>query len=442
MINLKDCESIVIGSHQQPEAVIAAIGELARQFESNSVDVVSLHSYRKRDCGEVPISYEILSCATMQGRTVVDNCRVEASHYIGRYANGKVAISVEPRYGADVVNYIVGYAANVYIPSGTAPASLDSPAGSDWQIALLWKAMLEKALVNAQIPKQYKRVTKNQRYFRGRLNVARHLRANMFDSSRIYCTYDKLSMDNTINRTVRAVYKTLIAKGLSSVVGEFDEYDKRLAAFGVIDDVEVDDLQNVNYTRLTEAYKPLMKISAIILKHRNVSDSESGGDSFSYFIDMAELWEMYLLKVLQRHLQDDYVIYSPNETSGDYLLDGAMREVRPDILVEKDGQVVAIIDAKYKGRYRQFGGTSSEGVSREDLYQMTAYLYHYSSPDSKVVGIFTAPVSCPDNDVHRLSHNPNHAIGLVNLNIDGKTIAEIRAEEEKYVQKIKAAINM
>lgn len=440
-LELKDCRSTIVGYHQQPEALIQAVGELDAQFKSNSVDVISLADYRQRDEYESPVSYDIESYTTLHGHTVVDKCRFEASHYIGRYRKGDVTITINPRYGNDIFNYIVGYAANVYIPDGASDVSFGHQANSYWQIALLWRAMLEKALRNAQIPKQYQRVTKNQRYFRGRLDVTKHLRTNMFDSSRFYCTYEKLSMDNVINRTVRTVYKILCLKGLSDVVGEFENYDKRLAAFGVLDDVDLDDIRGVRYTRLTDAYRPMMAISAIILNHRNASDSKASDEKgFSYFIDLAELWELYLLRVLQRHLPKDYCVYSLNKTKGDYLLRGNMREIRPDILIEREGTVVAIIDAKYKG-YQRLGSTSMQGVSREDLYQMATYLYHYGQPDCRVVGILSSPTHDEDGDIHQLSRNCSHAIGLVNLSIDGKSVAEIRKEEQRYAERIMQAIN-
>ena len=49
-----------------------------------------------------------------------------------------------------------------------------------------------------------------------------------------------------------------------------------------------------------------------------------------------------------------YHIYSPNTHHGEFLLNHEMREIRPDIVIEKEGRILAIIDAKYKP-YRYFG---------------------------------------------------------------------------------------
>ena len=108
---------------------------------------------------------------------------------------------------------------------------------------------------------------------------------------------------------------------------------------------------------------------------------------------------MYLLKLLQNNLPKKYRVYSPNANFGAKLVEGDMREIRPDILIEENGRVVMVIDAKYKS-YTIFGKTSEFGVQRDDLYQMSTYLYHYGKEDKTIVGIFTSPVACPKNDIH------------------------------------------
>ena len=155
-------------------------------------------------------------------------------------------------------------------------------------------------------------------------------------------------------------------------------------------------------------------------------------------IDIAELWELYLLRLLQRNLSPDYYVYSPNALSGDCLLEGGMRTIRPDILIEKDGNVILIIDAKYK-YYSQVGKTGAKNgcVHRDDLYQMNTYLYHYGR-GRRIAGILTSPVKESDSALHRYANNTEHRIGVVNLNIHscGNDVGKIHEEERSYVKRI------
>ena len=161
----------------------------------------------------------------------------------------------------------------------------------------------------------------------------------------------------------------------------------------------------------------------------------------SYFIDVTELWEIYLLKLLQNNISAEYRVYSPNAFSGAKLLDDSIREIRPDILIERDGEVVMIIDAKYKN-YCRLGSTAKYGVSREDLYQMSTYLYHYGKEEKRAIGVFTSPVECFEQRLHTFTENQRHQIGLINLAIDtADSIEQIHQIEDAYIKNVQQLLN-
>lgn len=404
--------------HEQCAAYMNTVDQLQHQIAAGQLEIVNLQIYNPRSEIESPVWYEIKSYSEKRGYKVVNECQFYSSHYIGRYSHEGYAIIIKPRFG-NIFNYLVSYASNIYIPYGESEISSNSKNNSYWLIALLWKAMLNRALTTGQIPKEYITVTKNQKNYHGRLTIAKHIRANLCDATRFYCSYKKLSMDNTINRVIRSIYIILKSKGLSSLVAEFEAYDKYLCSMGVgAEVVDVHEIDDIRYTRLSSPYKPVMELSRTILANHKAesSNDKSVNSDVSYFIDIADLWEMYLLKLLQNNLPSEYYVYSPNTGFGDSLLEGGMREIRPDIIIEKNGRVLMIIDAKYK-YYTKFGKSALSGVNREDLYQMTTYLHHYGKEDQSIIGLFTSPVHCSEDDVHAYSHNKNHRIGLVNLDI-------------------------
>ena len=433
-------EGVVKCYHENSAGYMEAVDELQKQFNDGSLEVLSLQSYNPHSRIECPIRYEVKSYDTKRGGyQVVNECRFLSSHYIGRFSFNGYSIIVNPRFG-DIFGYLIGYATNLYLPLGTSNLAYNTENNSYWLIALIWKAMLNKALTTGQIPKEYVRVNKNQKNFRGRLSINKHIHANLCDASRFYCSYKKLSMDNTINRTIRTVYSALKTKSVSSIIAEFEAYDKYLESMGVKASItDVKEIENIHYTRLSEPYKPVMELSRTILSNFKAESTNGIGSKcdISYFIDVAELWEMYLLKLLQNNLPKKYRVYSPNANFGAKLLEGDMREIRPDILIEENGRVVMVIDAKYKS-YTIFGKTSEFGVQRDDLYQMSTYLYHYGKEDKTIVGIFTSPVACPKNDIHSYSEKRNHYIGLVNLNIAdaNDNVAKVHEYEQEYINEL------
>jgi 5-methylcytosine-specific restriction endonuclease McrBC regulatory subunit McrC len=99
-----------------------------------------------------------------------------------------------------------------------------------------------------------------------------------------------------------------------------------------------------------------------------------------------------------------------------------------------------ILDAKYK-RYKTLGRTAQDpfSVSREDLYQMTTYLYHYAKGDEPICGIFVSPANYNVNEEPLcLEHNPRHRIGLVNMEIDAveDDLNVLQQKEQEFVGRI------
>lgn len=433
--------------------IYSAIDALQRQFETGEIKVLPLrHSVTTNNLNDSPVW-----CRTKYAeRETKITISFYTSHYIGNCTINDVSIAIHPRFGDKLLNYFLGEACNIYLPKGNASYAEGNIGNAYWLVGLLWKAMLERALTSGQIPKEYKTETKNIKTYRGHLNVQKHIKANLVNQSRFFCTYRKLTMDNTINQTIRYAFSILKEKGLGVVLSDLASYDNKLASFGVTcPEIESYQIDRIKYTKMNFVYKPVMDFSkAIISRHlaESLSNSQKMAET-AFFVDMAELWEMFLLRILQKKLDDDYIVYSPNLSAGAFLLENESRAIRPDIIIEKNNRVVMILDAKYK-RYQTLGGSSKDlyAVSRDDLYQMTTYLYHYGKDNQPIYGLFVAPANYDEGanaqdiqqesnfanvEIKKLEHNSLHKIGLVNVEIEKiSNQAELEKLEESFAGKI------
>ncbi|MEA2028323.1 MAG: hypothetical protein U9N49_05060 [Campylobacterota bacterium] len=452
---LKDSQYIKPIEHSDNKNLIyfcTAINKLKEDTKKKKIDFFSLGGVQK-ELDEELIWYEVNSIKNFSRTRIIDKISFFTSHYIGFYStkihNQEVNIKIEPRFGDGVFNYLISYAYGIYLPKGTSSSSKEK-SNSLWLIALMWKATLNRAITKSQIPKEYQKEQKNLNTFKGQLNISKHIQNNLFDKSKFYCNYRKLTMDTTINQTIRYTYQLLEKKGFGGLLKDIAEYDLMLQSFGVKKrGVTLSEIQNIRYSKLNIYYKKVMELSKLIIKSQSKSSdiTSNSNDSFSYFIDIAQLWEDYLLKVLQRNLSQ-YEIYSPNDRGGISLFDDSSREIRPDIIIKQNGKVVAILDAKYKW-YNQIGKTSKDfnSVSREDLYQMSTYMYRYAQDSKKCVGFFISPMVQSKANLKTLSHNPNHQMGVLNLNLqqfntdeENKvdfSFEQIRKEENKFIEQIK-----
>lgn len=429
-----------------------AVDKLNQEIIDMQIDFFSLGGNNKK-LNEKFIWYKIDEIENFRKTQIIKKATFFTSHYMGFYStvinNEIVNIRISPRFGVGIFNYLISFAYGIYFPKGF---SNSSSINSDylWLITLMWKATLEKALTKSQIPKEYQKQSKNLETYKGQLNVAKHLHHNLFDKSKFYCDYRKLTMNTLINQTIRYTYKLLEKKGYANLLKDISEYEQMLQSFGVENQKPtLQMIKNISYSKLNISYKKVMELSGLIIKNESKSSNKSfKNDSFSYFLDIAEVWENYLLKLLEKNLLE-YTIYSPNEKGGVSLFTDGSREIRPDIIIEKDNRVVAVLDAKYK-HYNKIGKYAGidKSVSRDDLYQMATYLYYYGNKNENIVGLFISPIEQSEENIKILNNSSNHQIGVVNLNIEqfnsencGFSMKKVKELEEVFIKKIKGIIN-
>ena len=70
------------------------------------------------------------------------------------------------------------------------------------------------------------------------------------------------------------------------------------------------------------------------------------------------------------------------------------------------------------------------------------YLYHYGK-GRPLAGIFTSPVAETEQILHRYANNPNHRIGVVNLDIKSccNDLEKIHSAEKLYIDRIKRILS-
>lgn len=426
----------------QTACVMQAVRLLNDEIEANRISCCTFGNTRREE--KLPSLVECFAAKSEPygkgSGSIVRELSFTTSHYVGQACvdacGMQVRIRILPHIAAPLWNYLLGSANRVYLPERLKTEGIDANnLDSTWLLLLMWRNSFERAMKMVSVPKTYVNRNENIKCFKGRLDVPRHLKQNIADQSRFHCIYRPLTFDNTINRTIRCVYRVLANSQLSSKTYlAIAEHDARLASFGVKNTtVTTREIDSIQYTRITEPYRPVMQLSKVILQGYGAGEYEGGGKGPSFFIDIAEIWENYLLSVFKRTLPQ-YTFVSPNdENSGEWLLDNS-RKLRPDFLVyDKGGNLLAVMDAKFK-RYDRIGKFSNEPnvVSREDLYQMGTYLYRYADPQRRFGGIFISPFGVSKEDYLNAVGNKKHFMAVCNLplgsieNDDKVSLKEVR----------------
>lgn len=157
------------------------------------------------------------------------------------------------------------------------------------------------------------------------------------------------------------------------------------------------ELDRIRYTPITAGFAPVAELSRQIANRRGLSaDIEANGDTQGVLLDIAELWEMYVLSVLRKAVTPLTVKHGTRErwTSRKLLhSDVSGKEIGtliPDAILFYHGEVRGIVDAKYKSIHPS--ANSPQGPQREDIYQMAAYLGRYvPNSSTSVLGLLAYP---------------------------------------------------
>lgn len=157
------------------------------------------------------------------------------------------------------------------------------------------------------------------------------------------------------------------------------------------------ELDRIHYTPITAKFATIAELSRQIANRRGLSnDIEVNGETKGVLLDVAELWEMYVLSVLRKAATPFTVKHGSRErmTSRKLLRsDVSCKEIGsliPDAILFKHGRIHGIVDAKYKSIHPS--PNAPQGPQREDLYQIASYLGRYApNTSASALGVLAYP---------------------------------------------------
>ncbi|MCL2824791.1 MAG: McrC family protein, partial [Polyangiaceae bacterium] len=224
---------------------------------------------------------------------------------------------------------------------------------------------------------------------RGRLDmryIATHPRG-----ATLRCEYDNLTVDHELNRVVAAglrlgarvmVSRDLrmeLARAADRFFGDIERvtltHDRLMAVAGKMD-------------RRSSHYRTVLRLVSLLYRGARLGDHVGAGlmPLSCFTLDMNMLFERFLGRYLSEHCPTGVRI-GVQESRSDvfrYVGDAGGWErpsIRPDFVIYRGGEVVAVADAKYKNRQESPPTTS-------ELYQLTVYGLSYPMPAEREVFLF------------------------------------------------------
>lgn len=366
----------------------------------------------------------------------------QAGRYIGTTQIDGCTVNIEPRFGNGWLEYLLADVFHFRLTK--SENERDKNSWNELMRRIFWHLWVNKFTVANQygLPRRTAKRIHQGIQIRGRLNARKSI-FPFFMKHQVVSEYWEKEVDDAICRIVYKAYSILAQRDMrkSAVPSQIQESLNDLYSLyqGHPISVSPRDYHSISYKSIYLCWKPLVDFSWQIIqqdslcKHKNVK-----GESFSLFLDMAEIWEAFLRKKLGEGLEG-WRVWSVEECEQKVYGNTFFgRIIIPDIVLQRVGNdgkdEFLVFDAKYK----QMRGNKDD-VDRSDFFQIHTYIQYVQHHLGNVVlGGLLYPLSV-DVDENRFHSeelygcNGNENIPFI---VDGVYCDEKEIEEKSKEGKL------
>ena len=316
--------------------------------------------------------------------------RVWTGRWVGRVSyqpeKGKnVILEVKPRFGDYSVFTMIeeGFSCNL-VSSNSKLVSSDSEESLVQKlIPFIWASKLSHANQYGVPHSDFSQVHKGIS-IKGRLDVRKSI-IPLFRQHEVVSVKREKRIDEPIAQIILQVYKK-IGKTLGNSISPNAEF--ALNAFASAQypkrTISESEYRKIRYKPIYLSYKDVVDFSWQILKSTKKSEEIGGGKALTGFLDMAEIWEIYLRTLLRNSFPNWHVLDRKSSTFDVYENTFWKRKIIPDIVMEK-GDDVVVFDAKWKKMDGKNNDVEHSDLDRSDFFQIHSYIDYFKAQGKKVV---------------------------------------------------------
>ena len=387
IIKAKDCLPFFIGKEEIAEKAISNMNGNEAKVLTNflaSIIPVSIYAddskYADVDNKLAYNPFETQPSSLKNKEGFYSDYRVwRAGRYIGTTQIGSSTIEIKPRFGNGWLEYLLADVFHFRLTK--SENERDKSSWNELMRRIFWHLWVNKFTVANQygLPRRTAKRINQVIQIRGHLNARKSI-LPFFMKRQVVSEYREKEVDDAICRIIYKAYSILVQRDMrkSAVPSHIQESLNDLYSLyqGHPISISPRDYHDISYKSIYLSWKPLVDFSWQIIqqdslcKHKNVK-----GESFSLFLDMAEIWEAFLRKKLGEGLEG-WRVWSAEECEQKVYGNTFFgRIIIPDIVLQRVGNdgkdEFLVFDAKYK----QMRGNKDD-VDRSDFFQIHTYIQY------------------------------------------------------------------
>lgn len=378
---------------------------------------------------------------------------VQTGNYVGRFTFQKVEFDISSRFGDAFMRRMLNFANDIYVDDGFTAAERVHAGETDYARALLFIMFvqaLEKAFLLG-LPKAYRSVKHHGLALRGRIDIPRFVRHDLpFTGKVATIAREQMPSQPIIDVLNKAI--TVIDRGGDSgsqILQRIAHVRTHLSQLQSHRPVGRATMRTAKADKallnpIFAPYRKVLELAEMIIELESARESSDAKTTTpGFLINVADLFEIYVGKLLARHFPE-WRVGSPAillHTGRFY-----QRNIIPDIVMEHaDGRRIAVLDTKYKRMHfrgsRQFG---MGDVDREDFFQIATYISYFKHLPGKslVLGGLLYPLAAPpqaERCYDSWMGDPQTSFivdGIVVPEADDASFADVVAAERGFVDRL------
>ena len=374
-----------------------------------------------------------------------DGLYIQTGNFIGNFSHNGIDIEINSRFSNKFLERMLNFANDIYVDDVSLGKSIDAKKNlSKIIIYYLFIQTLERAFLLG-LPKEYKDKSYHEAKVMGKVDMAKFIKNDILFVGKISSAnrerQDIGDIVLVLHKALKIVQKE--AKGLIRSVVNALNYLSEIRESRLVTPNVVHNALNSKalHNPIYAPYKKVLEYAKLIIENEKAGIKGTGKQNLGFIVNVAELFEIYMRKLLQKEFKDWSVTSPKIELYKDKFF---TRKIIPDIVMSS-GDKVLVFDTKYKRMNMQGKDQYGLGdVDRNDFFQINTYMSYYQNQGKNIVaGGLLYPMEKFSRDrCHSYSWLENlntkfivDGIELVNLN--ESSIEEIKIKENEFISRVK-----
>ena len=389
-----------------------------------------------------------------------ENYLAQTRNYIGKFVWQGLEIDIKSRFSNTFLERMLNFANDIFLDDVSITGNkVDKDFDiSKYIIYYMFIQNLEKAFLLG-LPKAYKSIEHHEMKLKGKIDINKFIKYDIPFQGKISSVSRE---QKEIQEIIDVLYKAvkIIDKNNKAFLKNISHIKTHLKQYKSNNYVSNETINRALKSKALQnpifaPYKKVLEYARFIINGNNIEEKNDGAqETFGFIINVAELFEIYITKLLQKEFSDWYV-ESPHlrldEKFGKTYL--YSRKIIPDIVMIKDKNVI-VFDTKYKKMNFNYVKGNGVDVDRNDFFQINTYMSYYQNQDFNVkIGGLLYPIEKSFKENKYICHSPSW-FGNLNTKfiVDGIDLSDLKEDkenkfsqlakrEQKFIEGIKNLLN-